>query len=107
MATIVKVEPEQMSAMATRFSGRADEIQKMMGLFTANMALIQNVAFLGHVGDAAIAKFKAEFEPRMTVLKAKLTEISDDLQLTVADYIAEDEDVATFFGGGGGGANAL
>lgn len=107
MATIVKVDPDAVSAMATRFNGRVDEIQTMTNLFTANMALIQNVAFLGHVGNAAVDKFKAEFEPRMLVLKAKLAEISDDLNLTVADYIAEDEDVATFFGAGGGGANAL
>ncbi len=109
MAEILKVEPEELNAMAGRFEGRAEQIQAIMQSFTATVTLIQSAAFLGHVGDAANEKYINEFQPRLTVFQQKMTEISEDLKQTVADYIAEDEQASAFFqdggGGGGGGGN--
>lgn len=108
MAEILKVEPEALNAMADRFTARAEQIQNIIGNFNATITLIQNGSFKGQVGDAAQEKFANEYEPRLKTFQQKLVEISDDLKLTVTDYIAEDEDVSSFFGdgAGGGGGNA-
>ncbi|MEM1003207.1 MAG: hypothetical protein AAGH46_11210, partial [Bacteroidota bacterium] len=65
MAEILKVDPEALTAMATRFADRSMQVETITKAFEANIKLIQTAAFLGHVGDAVDEKFTSEFAPRL------------------------------------------
>ena len=106
MAEILKVEPEAMHAMAARFEERAEKVKQIITSTSATISLLQSSAFKGHVGDSLQEKFEGEFETKLKDFQAKMTKISADLQQTVADYIAEDEEASGYFNDGAGGGGA-
>ena len=107
MTEVLKIEPEAIEAMATRFAERATTINEMLNSFKATITVIQLVAFKGHVGDDTLEKFDHLVRPRLVAFQIEMDEISKDLKQTVADYIAEDQEASAFFQDGGGGGGLL
>ena len=97
MAEVLKIEPEAIEAMATRFAERATKIDEMLKSLNATITLIQSVAFKGHVGDKTLEKFNNLLHPMLEAFQIEMDEISEDLKQTVADYITEDQEASAFF----------
>jgi hypothetical protein len=83
--------------MAQGFANISGTLFEVVGKLEMSLHIINNIAFIGLVGDRGLARFLNTTKPRIERIAAKCAELSSDLNAAVDAYERGDQIGATRF----------
>ncbi len=94
----IYMDTEAVQGIANGFRSASDTLSAVSTGLEAAIAILQATAFLGMIGNAALAHYLEGIKPHVDRLSQKCGEIETDLYAAIAAYINGDYSGSTHFG---------